>query len=616
MCGIAGFFGARPVPPETVVAIFAAINRRGPDARHMAGWDEQWRVITGAIPRALLHTRLSIRDPRPEADQPMSNEAGDVWVCYNGEVYGWESDAKALAAEGFRFLTHSDTEFILNGYQAWGFDALLAKLRGMFALAILDLRNKQLWLARDRMGLKPVVYYHEGNEFSFASTVRAVMPYLPPHKRRFSVEGIDAYLAHRYIPAPRTVFQHIHRLENGHYLRFNLETGILTKTAYWQPTPNPGSLIAALDESVRLRTVADRPVGLFLSSGIDSSVVASRLAALGYTNMRTFTAAFADPASDESGVAASIASQLGMPNTRIDIPLSIRDDFAQIVADMDEPFADPSSFPTWYLAREASRHVKVVLSGDGGDELFGGYKRYRRHLRSCWRRNIRVPGVKPAPALMPSRLEKLRLELSMSWRDAYSLRFSGFTPEQRHALQPDAAPDWPNTYWQPIQADDLLPFGELLEIDRLNYLPEYILRKADLTTMAHGLEGRAPLLDQVFFQTVLALDPAVRFTKPAKLALLEGCPPCERLGLSGRKKMGFNPPLKYWLHEDLMERFDGIGARLQAHSAGQLSADAVRRFMAGYAGNESLAEKILQLLILDESLCQLRMLANRVGPHG
>ena len=643
MCGIAGFFGTRAVSSAAIAAIFASINRRGPDAHHMVGWDGdgishgiRHGASDGSMPsranqdgplRALLHTRLSIRDPRSLADQPMSNATQDVWICYNGEVYGWEEAAQELEAQGFPFHTRSDTEFILNGYLAWGFETLLAKLRGMFALTILDLRKNELWLVRDRLGLKPLVYYHNGagekSEFAFGSVVRAVLPYLPADKREFSAEGIDAYLAHRYIPAPRTIFQHVQRLENGHYLRFDLTHGTLEKQAYWSPDlapvaiagvvksdpkldPNSDALMQTLDESVRLRTVADRPVGLFLSSGIDSSVIASRLAALGYKNLRTFTAGFSDPAMDESEAAASIAADLGMPNTRIDIPTSIRNDFAQIVADLDEPFADPSSFPTWYLASQASQHVKVVLSGDGGDELFGGYKRYRQHLRSAWRAGFSWAALEPKASLVPTRWQKLRLELSQPWREAYALRFSGFTLSQRKALQTN----WTiraATYWrrQKAQSNNNTAMVTLAEIDRLNYLPEYILRKADLTTMAHGLEGRAPLLDQVFCQHVLAMDQASRFTQPAKLAIAEGCAPKLKEKLFQQKKKGFNPPLRRWLREDLNSRLSGIGERLQANSGGQLSAPAVEAFVAAYSENESLAEQVLQLLILDESLGQL-----------
>lgn len=607
MCGIAGFFGRRIVGAATVEAMFGAIARRGPDASHGIAWDAAWRrAPLEQAPRALLHTRLSIRDPRPVADQPMGSDDGQVWLSYNGEIYGWEDEATSLAAAGAPFRTSSDTEFILRGYRAWGLEGLLPRLRGMFAFALLDVVRRRLYVVRDRLGLKPLVYYHGDGEFAFGSLVRAVLPYVPVAHRAFAPEGIDAYLAHRYIPAPMTVFRHVARLENAHYLEYDLDSGRLEKRRYWQATPVHGDLEQSLDEAIVLRTVADRPVGVFLSSGIDSSVIASRLAANGYANIRSFTASFTDPALDESALAAQVARSLGMPNSAVPIPNTLASDFPRIVADLDEPFADPSSFPTWYLARETTKAVKVVLCGDGGDELFGGYKRYRQHLRSAWRRHLPALGGAPA-TLVPARHAKLRDELALDWAQAYSLRFSGFTPAQRRALQPAwAAPR--SVYWRGGLHEELAPLQRLLAIDADNYLPEYILRKADLMTMAHGLEARAPLLDHPLVACIAGLSDAQRFTQPAKRVLAPLCDPCRTLGLFEQKKRGFNPPLRRLLRTDLGERLEGLGGGLQQASDGQLDAAAVDALVAVYDGDESLAEQILQLVMLQESLSQLAAL--------
>ncbi|HVJ10829.1 MAG TPA: asparagine synthetase B, partial [Burkholderiales bacterium] len=278
MCGIGGFFAQRVVGPPIVGAMQAALSPRGPDAQHAQLWGQN----------GLLHARLSIIDPRPVSDQPMANDRGDVWIVYNGEVYDWQADAAVLG----EFRTRSDTEFILRGYEAWGIDGLLERLRGMFAFGILDIAKGKAYLARDRMGEKPLVYCLAGGELAFGSTVRSVLPFLPREKRGLSAEGIDAYLAHRYIPAPRTVFEHVQRLENGHYLEFDLHTRALRKHRYWTPAAESGPWLEALDESVRMRTIADRPLGLFLSSGVDSSVIASRLAHQKLTSYRSFTASF------------------------------------------------------------------------------------------------------------------------------------------------------------------------------------------------------------------------------------------------------------------------------------------------------------------------------------
>jgi asparagine synthase (glutamine-hydrolysing) len=608
MCGIAGFFGLRTIDPLVPKRMLAQVRRRGPDAQHAVTWDARFQPNDAAIVNALLHARLSIIDPRPEADQPMANDRGDIWICYNGEVYDWQSDAAMLREQGVVFRTRSDTEFILRAYEAWGIDCL-SRLRGMFAIVIADLRRQKVFLIRDRMGLKPLIYYHHEGELAFASTVRGILPYVPATLRQFSAESIDAYLAHRYIPAPRTLFSHVSRLENGHYLGFDLTTRELSKQCYWHPKARQGNWLATLDHAIKIRTVADRPLGLFLSSGIDSSMLACRLAAQGFHNLHSFTAAFHGSSMDESAEAKAFAEQVGLPNHAVEIPQQIAGDFEQIVADMDEPFADPSCFPTWYLARETERQVKVVLGGDGGDELLGGYKRYHKHLRSAWR--TRLP---PAPRFLRPSLDgkgfsKFATELGMSWIEAYSLRFSGFTPNQRAYLQPGYRSQH-FTYWRPSASAQPSPLLALLDIDLQNYLPEYVLRKADLCTMAHGLELRAPLLDHEWYQNLLALPAAQRFTSPAKLLFREACPPCEASGLFTRKKRGFNPPLQQWLQQDLAERLPNLGGRIAALTAQQLDAGAVNAMVHHYGrGAEHMAEQILQLLILDESLRQLQVLA-------
>ncbi len=591
MCGIGGFFTERAIAAPVAAAIRQALRPRGPDAEHTAGF----------LNNCLFHARLSIIDPRPVADQPMMNERGDVWIVYNGEVYDWASAADELRAAGATFRTRSDTEFILRGYEAWGIDRLLERLRGMFAFAILDARQGKVFLARDRMGEKPLVYSFVNRELVFGSVVRAVLPFLSPDQRKLSAQGIDAFLAHRYVPAPRTVFDNIQRLENGHYLAFDLGTRRLDKRCYWRPAPEEGSWLEALDESVRMRTIADRPLGVFLSGGIDSTIVASRLAEQRLTRYRTYTAAFPGSDMDESAAAGETAAALGLPNTPITIPASLEADFARIVAALDEPFADPSSFPTWYLAREVSREVKVVLAGDGGDELFAGYKRVAKHLRTAWRGSLTMP-IALRPALTGG---KLAAELSMDWRSAYSLRFSGFAPAQRAFLQDLSALSF-TVYWRQPDVEAKTAIEHLMAVDFANYLPEYILRKSDLCTMAHGLEARAPFLDHRFVQRLMAVPPGRRYTQPPKLLLREAMDARLPRGLFERKKRGFNPPLGNWLRGDLGLRFDGLGKRLQDATAGQLRARPVDAFVEHYAaGAEPLAEQVLQLLILDESLTQL-----------
>jgi len=610
MCGIAGFFGNAPRSRHTAAAMLSALRQRGPDAQHQVTWDQNFRRSDGSAHHALLHARLAIIDPRPEADQPMANDDQSLWLSYNGEVYGWASDAAELRGQGVAFRTRSDTEFILRGYEAWGMDRLLPKLRGMFAFALLDLRQRKLYLVRDRMGEKPLVYAHGDDGLAFGSLVRAVLPWLPPNSRGFDADALDAYLAHRYIPAPMTVFGAIRRLENGHLLEYDIERNTLHKRCYWTPQAMPGDWRRLLDEAIELRTVADRPLGIFLSGGIDSSLIACRLAAQGHQDLRTFSAAFPGSPMDESADAAAFAAASGLSNTSIAIPNRVADDFARIVADLDEPFADPSSFPAWYLARETSGAVKVVLGGDGGDELFAGYKRINRHLRSAWRVGLHLP-LPVLPSASGKGMSKWLAELGLDWKSAYALRFSGCTPGQRAFLQP-ARRMRSALWWRVPDTTETSPLKQLLALDYANYLPEYILRKTDLVTLCHGLELRAPLLDHHFVEAILALPDAQRFTRPAKRLLQDACP---RLApLFSRPKRGFNPPLAGWLHDDLEPRLAGLGQRLEALTDGQIAAGAADALTARYRHEEALAEQVLQLLILDESLAQLRALGQANQP--
>jgi asparagine synthase (glutamine-hydrolysing) len=610
MCGIAGVIGHQALAPTTLASMLGALRRRGPDAEHVVGWNAQGQradtMSEVAFEVALIHTRLAIMDPRPEADQPFSNDDGSIWICYNGEVYDWRQHADALRAQGVQFKTHADTEFILRGYEAWGLEGLLPKLRGMFAFAILDWNKREVFLVRDRMGLKPLLYTTANDGLAFGSLVRSVLPALPKTQREFSAESIDAYLAHRYIPAPRTIFKHVHRLENAHYLHYRLDTQQLTKHCYWQAKPASADWQAELDTAIRIRTVADRPLGVFLSGGIDSSTIACRLKEQGFDHIQTFSASFPGSSLDESSVARSIADALDLPNQEIPVPLTIAKDFEQIIADLDEPFADPSSFPTWYLSQATTQHVKVVLGGDGGDELLAGYKRIGKHLRTTWRRLLKLPLPRLADKAGKG-WRKLVEEIRLNWLEAYSLRFSGMTPGQRAFLQPTLKSPQV-TYWRYPDAktlNKLSPVKQLLAVDADNYLPEYILRKADLCTMAHGLELRAPLLDHRWAECVMALPDSVRFTQPAKKLFAEVTQALAGLKLFDIKKRGFNPPLQPWLQEDLKTRFAGLGQRLEATTQGQISAQRTEALVAEYRQRPALAEQILQLLILDATLAQL-----------
>lgn len=620
MCGIAGFFGRSVVESGAIEAMTDALRKRGPDAEHAVFWDGGLRETQYQPLHGLIHTRLSIRDPRPVADQPMCNAKRDVWICYNGEVYGWEYDAQMLQKEGYRFNTRSDTEFILNAYQAWGMKAL-TRLRGKFAFVIVDLTKRKVFAVRDRLGIKPLVYYYDrSRQFACGSLVRSVLPYLPARERRFSPASIDAYLAHRYVPAPHSIYDRIERLPAAHYLSFDLDSGALDIQCYWDPATarrEDGTFSDYLQEAVHLRTVSDRPLGLFLSGGVDSAAVASVLARAGQQHITAFTAAFPGTAYDEAPLAAKVANHLGLRHERLVIDESVAGDFERIIADLDEPFADPSSFPLWYLAQLTTQRAKVVLGGDGGDELLGGYKRYAMHLRTSWRDRIglRVGVPHFSGPDVPRRRWKLADEARVPWLMAYSLRFSGMGPALRRFLQPGEL-DLADCYWQWPATEGLTPLEKLISVDVANYLPEYVLRKADLCTMAHGLELRAPLLDHMLYERLNSMPIQTRFTTPPKQLLNEVCSACQALDLWGQPKRGFNPPVDQWLRGPLAFVLEGLPERLARLTDGQIARDRSAAMLAEYGKRGVVkAEQVLQLVVLERSLNQLAIQNATVYRH-
>jgi asparagine synthase (glutamine-hydrolysing) len=601
MCGIAGYFGFA-ASARAQRACLAELARRGPDGEGTVGWDEGGGVVPHDARFALLHTRLAIQDVRDIAAQPMKNDAGTLWISYNGEAFGWKDDASSLARSA-PMRTASDTEFLLRGYEAWGIEGLLARLNGMFAFAIVDWRARRVALARDRLGVKSAVWFHDGRRFAFASTVRALMRLLPDEARALDPAGIDAFLAHRYAPSPLTCFANVRRLEPAQFIEFDLDSGAVRAQPYWRPQPRRASFADCVDQAIEQQTISDRPVGVFLSGGVDSTSVACSLARQGHRDIVALTASFAGSARDESNAAAALAQRLGLRHVVVDIPTASGAVFDQLVADLDEPFADPACLPLWQLAREATRHVKVVLSGDGGDELFAGYKRYAAHLRTRWRRHLRI-GRRMPPRLPQPKPSRIADELAIDWRDAYALRFSGFSPAERAALQPSRS--IPPTHWR--QAWRCVSALEtLIAIDFANYLPDYALRKGDLCTMAHGLEQRVPLLDYRVVEAVVAMNPADRFTRPPKLALRSLCPQLDGALYDPfhAPKRGFNPPVGRWMDE-IAPRLARIGAQVEQATCGQIDAAAAQSFADGYrAGDRAREERVLQLLLLAESLASI-----------
>ena len=613
MCGIAGIFNQHSLLPARLERALEALRTRGPDGSGLSYFsytdEKKWsRSEHGRA--ALLQTRLSIRDLSVAGGQPMQNENGSVWIVYNGEIYGWEKEAEELRLRGHRFAGSSDTEFILHGYEEWG-EAILDHLRGMFAIAILDLRQEKLFLARDRMGEKPLFYRPGKNSFSFASSVRALIALdQSEEKLPWNQRAIDAFLTHRYIPAPLSIVEGVYKLPAAHRLIVQLNRGEISIGApqeYWKLSPDSTNTATSFCNAVQERLVSDRPLGIFLSGGIDSQAIAASIRDhREISELTAFTATFPnDPRYDEATAAAEIAKRLGYRHRQLPITMNPID-APRIIADLDEPFADPSSIPTWYLCQAAAPEIVVALAGDGGDELFAGYKRYALHQRAARLlprfSTKRTPWSSSHLCLKNSswgRARRLLLGYQLGWEEAYTLRFASLDPLTRAFLQPDI--EVQSHYWR-SPSSDLAPRDWMLECDRLNYLPEYILRKSDLCGMAHSLELRSPMVDHCFVAAVHGMDPKERFTTPPKEFLQRQIGPQALLG----KKRGFNPPLHEWLEQPtLTALFDTLPQELESLTGGQLSSERLAALMRAATGERGLDEIRWMLLVLLLSLKNL-----------
>jgi asparagine synthase (glutamine-hydrolysing) len=385
VCGLAGIVqhDGGPVPAAVLESMTAALAHRGPDGQGIE--------LLGAA--GLGHRRLAIVDRSPAGRQPMCDNRGTLWIVCNGEIYNHLDLRRDLERRGFAFHSHSDTEVILYLYRLFG-DDCVQHLRGMFAFALWDSEARRLLLARDRFGKKPLFYMNDGEQFCFASELKSLQRH-PAFPWATDPQAIHSFLAMDYIPAPGSVYAAVRKLPAAH--RLVVEAGQVRLQRYWrldygaEPCRLPlaelqEELLQRFDESVRLRLMGEVPVGVFLSGGIDSNAIASAVSRVSTQPVRTFTIGFDDPRQDESRQAREAARVLGTEHHELVLAPDLGALLAKVVAHFDEPFGDPSAIPTWCLAEMASGHITVALSGEGGDEAFAGYPRYRKHqvARRAW----------------------------------------------------------------------------------------------------------------------------------------------------------------------------------------------------------------------------------------
>jgi len=614
MCGIAGFIQKTP-NPDALPRMLARIAHRGPDGEGV--WDRQlggWQVALG-------HRRLSIIDVAG-GTQPMENGDGAVVITYNGEVYNFMALRAALERNGHQFRTRSDTEVIVHQFEQYGVAGIPA-LDGMFAFAIWEARTRRLTLARDRAGIKPL-YYAELSDggIVFASELHALLAH-GGVDRELSIEGLASYFFSDYVHPPATVVRKVRKLPPGHTIIWQ-DGNFGLPHAYWQmPAPGPaptkpdGELAAELwsnlDRAVSSQLVSDVPVGIFLSGGIDSSCVATAAASAG-GRMKAFSIGFENATFDESKYARMMAERLDVEFISETLHERNLLDVLDVALDhIDEPLADPSFLPTFLLSRLAARHVKVVVGGDGGDELWGGYPTYRAHRMAAvyrhvpaWIRNHVIGGVVgrlPIDDRYQSLEWKLR-RFTKRWDDDMVTRHLRWMstvdlPDLARAI-PAAKGMRPATLSAALpETDDLLQ--RILALDFSTYMPGSVLTKVDRASMAHGLEVRPPLLDDTMLDLSFALPSRYKLRRGSGKYLLKlaarGKIPDE---IIDRPKKGFGIPLASWLRGPLKDRITEVVARSPAFDRGILDGDVFRAWNTQHQAKRADHSKPLwAMLVLD-----------------
>jgi len=577
MCGIAGVlsFDGRPPEERCLRAMGDALRHRGPDA-------DGYHVDAAAAPAVgLVHRRLSIIDLSPAADQPLPNEDGTVQVLLNGEVYNFQ-DLRAALAPRHSFRSHGDTEVIAHLYEERGEDAVAA-LDGMFALAVWDARARRLVLARDHFGKKPLYYWHDASRLVFASEVKALLAAGVPAE--MAEENLGEYLAFGYVPTPRTLFRGILKLPPASRLVADAG-GVGDPRPYWDLRFPPAGEAApvGLDEAaekvrallaaaVRKRLVADVPLGVLLSGGVDSAAVAALMARLVPGRVRTFTVGFeGDKFFDERPHAERVARHLGTDHRASVVRPEAGALLETLLRHHDEPFGDSSALPTYLVAREARTQVTVALNGDGGDETFAGYDRFHAALLAD-----RIPSplarlLRAASRLVPEgatyhgarrRLRRFADKAVLPFDERIFAWSTFFDLPALRALDGDHVADRDRVLSSYRQALARCPDGSLLSrllyLNARTYLLDDLLPKMDRMTMAHGLEARSPMLDRELVEGVAALPDGVkrrggRGKIVLKKAVADLLPP-ETLA---RRKHGFGVPLGAWFRGELRERAESL----------------------------------------------------------
>jgi asparagine synthase (glutamine-hydrolysing) len=593
MCGIAGIVASeagRRIDEATIHRMCDMIVHRGPD-------DEGLFVKDGA---GLGMRRLSIIDIAG-GHQPVFNEDQSAWIVFNGEIYNFQELRPDLVGRGHRFRTHSDTEVIIHLYEEYGAECV-QKLRGMFAFAIYDEKKRRLLVARDRLGKKPLHYALVNGTLYFASEIKSILA-VAPELAETNYDGLMQYMYFGYIPDPQTAFQRIHKLPPGHLLEF--EKGQIKVRQYWDlpeySTHQPKSeeecleeLEHRLTEAVRIRLIADVPLGAMLSGGTDSSTVVALMSRVSAGPVKTFSIGFQHADFNEAAYARKVAEHFETDHHELILDPDVVETVDTLSRSLEEPFGDSSMLPTYYISRLARQHVTVALSGDGGDEVFAGYDRYRIHLENRsfdwipgWAGRFYRERVHPLlPYSMPAR--KLAYSVALPWQERYieSISLQAFErdmgllseefQEKAHGTDPL---NIMRGYLDRAPARD--PLSRVLYLDTKTYLPGDILTKVDRMSMLTSLEARVPLLDHEFVEWVTALPPQWKMRGTEQKYIFRKL--AERVGVPRevlhRPKQGFALPLVHWIKNELKDLLLTVLFEPKTTQRGYFNQAAVRKLV-------------------------------------
>ena len=623
MCGIAGIYNLdpqRPVDPTMLQRMNETLVHRGPD--------DEGTYIQGSI--GLAARRLKIIDLE-RGHQPLSNEDGTVWIVFNGEIYNFQVLRQELEGHGHRFMTSTDTEVVVHAYEQYGQDCV-HHLRGMFAFVIWDGRRRRLFLARDRVGQKPLYYLLNHQGLIFGSELKALLA-TGQVERRMDLQAVNDCLTYQYVPAPRTIFQGVSKLPAAHWMTLDTQ-GQLHQERYWRPEyPTTGTssrlsdqeyaqqLLDLLRESVQMRLISDVPLGAFLSGGIDSSIIVALMTQVSSKQVKTFSIGFEEEAYDERPYARQVADFLGTEHHEYIVKPDAVELLPRLVQSFDEPFADHSAIPMYYLSQMARQEVTVCLSGDGGDEIFAGYNAYADALRP--HRSDVVPLwlkrglIHPLYTLWPERSPGKRLLFLLSatpvQRHGWNTSSSSFQiSEKPHLFSRDlrcALHDGYNSYElleayaQEVAHQDLVT--QLQHVDLMTYLPDDILVKVDRTSMLHSLEARAPLLDHKVVEFMATLPSSLKFREGVSKYILRqaavGLVPQEVIQ---RPKKGFSAPLSSWFRGDSQAFIREMLLDGRLSSRGFFDMNYVNQIVQRHLSGEAAVSRKIWTLLVFEQWCQ------------